>query len=108
MCWIRKFYTVVFKENLGDEKIEQELTLSVYTLAEFIRNKSRGYFIVNQQNESTCLSRINEESASNKNSHLPKMDFKKFNGDVKTWIGFWGQINKIHCDDGIVKEDGFF
>lgn len=38
---------------------------------------------------------------------LPKLEQKRFDGDVKKWIGFWGQFRKIHEDDSIDEEDKF-
>ena len=32
---------------------------------------------------------------------LPKMEVRKFNGDIKQWLGFWAQFEKIHEDESI-------
>lgn len=30
---------------------------------------------------------------------LPKLEMKKFYGDVKNWMAFWGQVQKIYGDN---------
>lgn len=51
---------------------------------------------------------ITDISASHqRNYKLPKLELKKFNGDVRQWIGFWGQFRKIHDDPNIDVEDKF-
>ncbi|GFX52789.1 DUF1758 domain-containing protein [Trichonephila clavipes] len=36
---------------------------------------------------------------------LPKIELKKFNGDPKEFVAFWGQFKKIHDDSSIAEED---
>ena len=44
----------------------------------------------------------NSERWQQKNSvKLPKMELKKFNGDIRQWLGFWAQFEKIHEDESI-------
>ncbi|XP_024872411.1 uncharacterized protein LOC112454980 [Temnothorax curvispinosus] len=38
---------------------------------------------------------------------LPKIELKKFSGDVKEWLPFWSQFKKIHEDANINKGDKF-
>ena len=42
-----------------------------------------------------------------KNFRLPKIELKKFSGDIKDWLQFWSQFKKIHEDESIVAEDKF-
>lgn len=49
-------------------------------------------------------------SASGKkkrNFKLPKIEIKKFNGEVTEWLSFWSQFEKIHEDDDIHDTDKF-
>lgn len=47
-------------------------------------------------------------SSENKRKfRLPKIELKNFDGNVKNWIGFWGQFLKIHEDKEIDFEDEF-
>jgi len=36
------------------------------------------------------------EPGSRKRYKLPKIEIRKFNGDLKEWLGFWSQFEKIH------------
>lgn len=38
---------------------------------------------------------------------LPKIEIRKFEGDLKDWIGFWSQIQKIHEDSALNDSDTF-
>jgi hypothetical protein len=38
---------------------------------------------------------------------LPTLEFKKFWGDIKDWLTFWGQCKKIHEDLGMDDADKF-
>ncbi|XP_050508060.1 uncharacterized protein LOC126885522 [Diabrotica virgifera virgifera] len=42
-----------------------------------------------------------------KNLHLPKLEIKKYDGNVKNWINFWGQFRKIDEDADLPNEDKF-
>jgi hypothetical protein len=37
----------------------------------------------------------------------PKIELKKFNGDLKEWLGFWSQFSKIHEDNDLHDSDKF-
>lgn len=39
--------------------------------------------------------------------NLPKIELKKFNGDLLEWLGFWSQFSKIHEDSSMAPEDKF-
>ncbi|GFY21453.1 uncharacterized protein TNCV_1166011 [Trichonephila clavipes] len=36
---------------------------------------------------------------------LPKIELKKFSGEAKDFLAFWGQFQKIHNDKSIAEED---
>lgn len=38
---------------------------------------------------------------------LPKIEIKKFNGELKEWLGFWSQFEKIHNDSKLHDSDKF-
>ncbi|XP_031349096.1 uncharacterized protein LOC116175101 [Photinus pyralis] len=42
-----------------------------------------------------------------RNFKLPKFNYKKFNGEVKEWLGFWSQFKKIDEDITIHDSDKF-
>lgn len=43
----------------------------------------------------------------NRNFRLPKLELTKFDGNVKNWIGFWGQFRKIDEDNSLDDDDKF-
>ncbi|GBO11766.1 hypothetical protein AVEN_19164-1 [Araneus ventricosus] len=54
----------------------------------------------------------NSESQSVKSScdrkyRLPKLELKKFNGDIKSFLGLWSQFSRIHEDEEMLSEDKF-
>ncbi|GBN81619.1 hypothetical protein AVEN_156726-1 [Araneus ventricosus] len=53
----------------------------------------------------------NSESQSVKSCdrkyRLPKLELKKFNGDIKSFLGFWSQFSRIHEDEEMPSEDKF-
>ncbi|XP_071036968.1 uncharacterized protein [Parasteatoda tepidariorum] len=38
---------------------------------------------------------------------LPMLELQKFNGEIRNWLGFWGQFRKIHEDNTIDDDDKF-
>src|SRR5436190_4858357 len=38
---------------------------------------------------------------------LPTLEFKKFGGEIKDWLPFWGQFKKIHEDPDIDSDDKY-
>jgi len=46
-------------------------------------------------------------SSSRRTYKLPKIEIKKFNGELKEWLGFWSQFKKIHSDEELHNSDKF-
>lgn len=42
-----------------------------------------------------------------RNYKLPKIEIKKFDGQLKNWLGFWSQFKKIHEDATLHDSDKF-
>jgi len=38
---------------------------------------------------------------------LPKIELKKFGGEIKDWLSFWSTFRKIHEDAALSREDKF-
>ena len=38
---------------------------------------------------------------------LPKIELRKFGGDIKDWLPFWSTFKKIHEDASLSREDKF-
>ncbi len=47
------------------------------------------------------------KSENSRNFKLPRIELKKFNGDLKQWLGWWSQFKKIHEDEGMDDSDKF-
>ena len=45
--------------------------------------------------------------SSKKTYKLPKIEITKFSGDLKDWLGFWSQFQKIHEDSALHASDKF-
>jgi len=44
---------------------------------------------------------------SKKSYRLPKLEWKKFGGDPKEWLGFWSQFQSVHEDQTIAPQEKF-
>lgn len=92
--------------DVEEEKLDEE-----YSKVEFYREeliKLRVKCEVYLSAESQKITSHNGSNEKNKrNFHLPKIELKKFDGNVKNWIGFWGQFRKIHEDTEIDAEDKY-
>ncbi|GBM32683.1 hypothetical protein AVEN_119981-1, partial [Araneus ventricosus] len=76
-----------------------------------IETKARR-IITCQQNVSTILNSTHSDSAiivviEKRRFKLPKLELRKFDGDVKEWLYFWSQFEKIH-DDSSIEDLGKF
>lgn len=58
---------------------------------------------------SSARSEVKSQDGMNKSKKhkLPKIELKKFGGDIKEWLAFWSQFEKIHKDEEIADEDKF-
>ncbi|KAF2886493.1 hypothetical protein ILUMI_19680 [Ignelater luminosus] len=48
-----------------------------------------------------------DNADSKRRFKLPKIELKKFDGDLKDWLQFWSQFKNIHEDKSITTEDKF-
>ncbi|UYV68138.1 hypothetical protein LAZ67_5003160, partial [Cordylochernes scorpioides] len=46
-------------------------------------------------------------SSHHRTVKLPKIELKKFTGEIKDWLGWWEQFNKIHVDPTLEDSDKF-
>jgi hypothetical protein len=47
------------------------------------------------------------QGRAKKTYKLPKIEIKKFNGEIIEWLGFWSQFTKIHEDEELDDSDKF-
>ncbi|GBM70894.1 hypothetical protein AVEN_28462-1 [Araneus ventricosus] len=82
-----------------------------------IETKARRIINYQQHNVSTILHSTHRDSAiinsaenatiAKRRVKLPKLELRKFDGDVKEWLYFWSQFEKIHNDSSIEDSDKF-
>jgi len=89
-------------EECEEEDLTRELNACESYNMKFIKlNKICNKLVQpNEQNEGVAKS----ESRKFK---LPVIEFRKFSGNVRDWLSFWAQFNKIHTDENIDDEDKF-
>ncbi|XP_043466586.1 uncharacterized protein LOC122501306 [Leptopilina heterotoma] len=95
-------------EDISPEEIDKEDTSNDEYKRKYLRAKAK---------VATCLhtptpvitSRTQSLTQVMKttNIKLPQIELKKFNGEPKEWLQFWGQFRKIREDVSIDKEDKF-
>ena len=64
---------------------------------------------------SSALSSLDDASSAShisgavhmKTYKLPKIEIRKFDGDLREWLGFWSQFQKIHEDSALHASDKF-
>lgn len=96
----------------GPEELVDEETSTVDEYKDKIRNcKSRINDVLYRNNGPASPTPSEYSTASGgtmkRNFKLPKIELKKFNGDLKEWLGFWSQFEKIHEDDSLHASDKF-
>jgi len=95
------------KEDLLEEtkvvdEYEHQIELAFVMLSNALRSSSRPV--------SPTLSEHGTASSaggSKKTYKLPKIQIKKFDGDILQWIGWWAQFEKIHEDEDLHPSDKF-
>ncbi|XP_044740042.1 uncharacterized protein LOC123301370 [Chrysoperla carnea] len=60
-----------------------------------------------EQRQQTFQHAPTTDNDSKRRFKLPKIELKKFGGDLKDWLQFCSQFNNIHDDKSITKEDKF-
>ncbi|CAG7730422.1 unnamed protein product [Allacma fusca] len=57
-------------------------------------------------NKSSNVEEVRDQTTKNQ-YRLPEIEFKKYNGDAKEWLGFWSQFKQIDRDDRMSSEEKF-
>lgn len=79
-----------------------EINLIVNNLENWEAEKNRF------ENESNTISHQSNMSCNIGSKYkLPKLELRKFNGDLKEWHGWWSQFNGIHEDTNLSMEHKF-
>jgi len=54
-----------------------------------------------------AVSEVGSAGSIRRKFKLPKVELKKFGGELKEWLGFWSQFKRIHDDADVEVEDKF-
>ncbi|XP_074035654.1 uncharacterized protein [Leptinotarsa decemlineata] len=104
------FKEQLFSGKFNDAEVQQEFDEMEFYRAEVIKYKSECEIrLADNQMRADCgtSSQISYGEKINRKFRLPKLELIKFDGNVKSWIGFWGQFKKIDQDEDIDLEDKF-
>ncbi|OXA50439.1 uncharacterized protein LOC110854179 [Folsomia candida] len=59
------------------------------------------------EEEETSEASSSGSSKSKSKIRLPKLEFKKYGGDPREWLSFWGQFKSIHENESMSPEEKF-
>lgn len=99
------------EENASDEEIDKEFEGRIVyenKLFECRRTTEEIFSNMTENSESDSHSIRSEIGGKMmKKCKLPKIELKEFGGDIKEWLSFWAQFEKIHKEKEIAEEDKF-
>ncbi|XP_045476431.1 uncharacterized protein LOC123682075 [Harmonia axyridis] len=93
-------------EEPSDEDFSEEITEEMNFCTEVTKYTNKCNFLLKKNKEAEAEVK-NEKRKAPKNFNLPKLEIKKFDGNVKHWINFWGQFRKIDENSDLPDEDKF-
>ena len=104
----------IVAQDCAEEEHDAELTTVSEYEEKYRTAKIRGESFLDTNTQSSSadgsLSYVSVDSeavASKKTYKLPKIELKKFGGELKDWLGFWSQFEKIHTDKSLHDSDKF-
>jgi len=104
----------IVAQDCAEEEQDAELTTVSAYEEKYRTAKIRGESFLDTNTQSSSadgsLSYVSVDSeavASKKTYKLPKIELKKFGGELKDWLGFWSQFEKIHTDKSLHDSDKF-
>ena len=104
----------IVAQDCAEEEQDAELTTVSEYEEKYRTAKIRGESFLDTNTQSSSadgsvsyVSADSEAVASKKTYKLPKIELKKFSGELKDWLGFWSQFEKIHTDKSLHDSDKF-
>ncbi|GFX30961.1 uncharacterized protein TNCV_784451 [Trichonephila clavipes] len=88
------------KERQRQYEMEEKERQRQYEL-QLARIQAQSHLV--EVNENLPLS----ENNTKRKFHLPKLEFRKFSGNIKDWLPFWSQLEHIHKDGEIASGKKF-
>jgi hypothetical protein len=95
----RKLYEDCEQEYAATEEYKEKMDVARVEVEAFLNKLT----VQNNNTTSTCSS----PTSCRRKLKLPKIELKKFGGDVKDWLSFWSQFSRIHEDKEMEGEDKF-
>ncbi|XP_054713062.1 uncharacterized protein LOC129222571 [Uloborus diversus] len=93
--------------NVEDADLKEEMQAVEEYDSNFVDIHTKGMSIINVP---LLVNESSDTFSENKNKRkfkLPKLEFRKFGDDIKEWLPFWSQFQKIHDDCDISEDDKF-
>jgi len=110
----QKLQETMLEAEVGEDVILQEMERADEYLANYHRAKIEMTQIIEKENPRVSapaeLSTSSSAVVMQENIRtlkLPKIELRKFGGDVKDWLSFWATFKKIHDDESLTNEDKF-
>lgn len=101
--------TLALEKAVEEGKTDAEVDAEMQTIIDYkqkvAETREGVYSILTATGASS--STFQDPGASQRNFKLPKIQMKTFNGDLKEWLGFWSQFQKIHDDKNLHASDKF-
>ncbi|GBN74253.1 hypothetical protein AVEN_148710-1 [Araneus ventricosus] len=118
----------ILKLRLIEEKAKPMLDMEETYREELIKTENNETIINNEFDESECYidkwriaesklvsllaekdssSVVNESFNQNAVLRYPKLKLPTFDGNIKNWLGYWGQFKKIDTDPNLDDHDKF-
>jgi len=97
---------LLLQEEAGEEELDKEMQ----SADEYASKYKRISIYVQKRVSAAIKVEEDDNSILNVNKRkfrLPTLEFKKFGGDVKDWLTFWGQFKKIDEDPEMDDADKF-
>ncbi|XP_071056562.1 uncharacterized protein [Onthophagus taurus] len=99
---------LMIANGVADKDIDDELAKCDDYQIKFFKLKVRCNKVFSNavSTASTSAPILANQSLSHK-FKLPKIELKKFGGDIREWLAFWSQFKKVHEDEDLAPEDKF-
>jgi len=91
------------EESLQCENYRLKIVLSKQAISSFVNKKSPSSSPVGSEFGTATEGGTRRE----RSFKLPKIELKTFNGDLREWLQFWSQFEKIDKDDSLHPSDKF-
>lgn len=99
-----KILAIIVQQNSEEDQDDEMVAIAEYE-ERFTMAKVKGDKCLNLK--SNHISDSSGDNGHVKTYKLPKIEIRKFDGDLKEWLGFWSQFQKIHDDSKLHDSDKF-